>query len=145
MEKEIELELPRGEKPKEGKTEMAEKTVELMSGSPLEMKLEEVLGKVTAMESAMTKMTALFEVHLVEKQEKNKTEQNPMPLGMILDHAREDMTKSVVALQQKYGLPASLLDVILTGVLSEVREMKCMEYRQLKEGEKDGKCYNVSE
>ena len=50
MEKEIELELPRGEKPKEGKT-----------GSPLEMKLEEVLGKVTAMESAMTKMTALFE------------------------------------------------------------------------------------
>ena len=35
MEKEIELELPRGEKPKEGKTEMAEKTVELMSGSPL--------------------------------------------------------------------------------------------------------------
>ena len=53
MEKEIELELPRGEKPKEGKTEM--------SGSPLEMKLEEVLGKVTAMESAMTKMTALFE------------------------------------------------------------------------------------
>lgn len=69
MEKEIELELPRGEKSKEGKTEMAEKTVELMSGSPLEMKLEEVfemkleevLGKVTAMESAMTKMTALFE------------------------------------------------------------------------------------
>ena len=44
----------------------------------------------------------------MEKQEKNKTEQNPMPLGMILDHAREDMTKSVVALQQKYGLPASL-------------------------------------
>ena len=40
---------------------MAEKTVELMSGSPLEMKLEEVLGKVTTMESAMTKMTALFE------------------------------------------------------------------------------------
>lgn len=37
------------------------KTVDLMSGSPLEMKLEEVLGKVTAMESAMTKMTALFE------------------------------------------------------------------------------------
>ena len=71
----------------------------------------------------------------MEKQEKNKTEQNPMPLGMILDHA----------LQQKYGLPASLLDVILTGVLSEVREMKCMEYRQLKEGEKDGKCHNVSE
>lgn len=61
MEEEIKLEFPRGEKPQEGKTETAEKTLELMSGSPLEMKLEEVLGKVTAMESAMTKMTALFE------------------------------------------------------------------------------------
>ena len=53
--------------------------------------------------------------------------------------------EEVAQLFRKYGLPASLLDVILTGVLSEVREMKCMEYRQLKEGEKDGKCHNVSE
>ena len=59
----------------------------------------------------------------MEKQEKNKTEQNPMPLGMILDHAREDMTKSVVALQQKYGLPASLLDVILCAVRSTGNEV----------------------
>ena len=81
----------------------------------------------------------------MEKQEKNKIGQSPMPLGMILDHAREDMTKSVVALQQKYGLPASLLDVILTGVLSEVRELKCMEYRQFKEGEQNGECNDLSE
>ena len=32
-----------------------------MSGSPLETKLEEILGKVTVMESTMTKMSALFE------------------------------------------------------------------------------------
>lgn len=61
MEEEIKLELPRGEKPQEGKMETAEETMELMSGSPLEMKLEEILGKVTVMESAMTKMSALFE------------------------------------------------------------------------------------
>ena len=61
MEEEIKLEFPRGEKPLEGKTETAEKTLELMSGSPLEMKLEEILGKVTIMESAMTRMSALFE------------------------------------------------------------------------------------
>ena len=61
MEEEIKLEFPRGEKPQEGKTETAEETMELMSGSPLEMKLEEILGKVTVMESAMTKMSALFE------------------------------------------------------------------------------------
>ncbi len=29
----------------------------------------------------------------MEKQEKNKTEQNPMPLGMILDHARDGHDK----------------------------------------------------
>ena len=40
---------------------MEEKTVDLMSGSPLELKLLEVLVKVTDLESAMTKMTALFE------------------------------------------------------------------------------------
>lgn len=61
MEEEIKLEFPRGEKPQEGKTETAEETMELMSGSPLKMKLEEILGKVTVMESAMTKMSALFE------------------------------------------------------------------------------------
>jgi len=61
VEEEIKLEFPRGEKPQEGKTETAEKTLELMSGSLLEMKLEEILGKVTIMESAMTRMSALFE------------------------------------------------------------------------------------
>lgn len=48
-------------------------------------------------------------------------------------------------LDEKNPNERSLLDVILTGVLSEVREMKCMEYRQLKEGEKDGKCHSVFE
>lgn len=75
----------------------------------------------------------------------NKEMQAPMPLGMILDEAREAMTVSVVALQKKYGLPASLLDVILTGVLAEVRELKCNEYRQLKEARENGECNNVSE
>ena len=74
----------------------------------------------------------------------NKDSQAPMPLGMILDEAREAMTVSVVALQKKYGLPASLLDVILTGVLAEVRELKCNEYRQIKEAQENGECDNVS-
>ena len=50
-----------GKSQRKEKQKWQKKTVDLMSGSPLEMKLEEVLGKVTAMESAMTKMTALFE------------------------------------------------------------------------------------
>lgn len=64
----------------------------------------------------------------MEKQETSK--KKAMPLGMILDNARAELTKAVAALQQKYGLPASLLDMILTGVLADIREMKCMEYRQ---------------
>ena len=75
----------------------------------------------------------------------NKETQASMPLGMILDEAREAMTVSVVALQKKYGLPASLLDLILTGVLAEVRELKCNEYRQIKEAQENGECDNVSE
>lgn len=78
-----------------------------------------------------------------QKQEKNK--QAVPPLGMILDCAREEMTKAVVSLQQKYGLPASLLDLVLTGVIAEVREMKCMEYRRLgEEEETDGKRDHIS-
>ncbi len=75
----------------------------------------------------------------------NKETQAPMPLGMILDEAREAMTVSIVALQKKYGLPASLIDVILTGVLAEVRGLKCNEYRQIKEAQENGECDNVSE
>lgn len=82
----------------------------------------------------------------MEKQEKNKTEQNPMPPWHDSGSCKGGHDQNQwLHCNQKYGLPASLLDVILTGVLSEVREMKCMEYRQLKEGEKDGKCHNVSE
>lgn len=83
----------------------------------------------------------------MENQTNKENAQNtqPLPLGMILDEAREAMTVSVVALQKKYGLPASLLDVILTGVLAEVRELKCNEYRQIKEAQDNGECDNVSE
>ena len=75
----------------------------------------------------------------------NKESTQSMPLGMILDEAKEAMTVSVVTVQKKYGLPASLLDVILTGVLAEVRELKCNEYRQIKEAQENGECDNVSE
>ena len=83
----------------------------------------------------------------MENQTNKENAQNtqPLPLGMILDETREAMTVSVVALQKKYGLPASLLDVILTGVLAEVRELKCNEYRQIKEAQDNGECDNVSE
>lgn len=86
----------------------------------------------------------------MEKQETSKKQteekvQNPMPLGMILDRAKDDMTKAVITLQRQYGLPASLLDMVLTGVLAEVREMKCLEYRQYGEVESDGNDHNISE
>lgn len=81
----------------------------------------------------------------MEEQNQEKNKETAPPLGMILDCVREDMTKAVVSLQQKYGLPASLLDLVLTGVIAEVREMKCMEYRRLgEEGENNGKCDHIS-
>lgn len=76
--------------------------------------------------------------------ETNK-ETRPKPLGMILDDVKTELTRKVAEIQQSYGLPASLLDFILTGILADVREMKCMEYRRLREEEEDGEHNDVSE
>lgn len=61
------------------------------------------------------------------------------PLGVILDEAKAELTQSVVEIQKKHGIPASLLDFIILGILAEVRELKSREYslignREVKDG-----------
>ena len=60
MEKEMILQISQGEEDDAGQTESAEATADVVSGSPLEEKVEEILTKLTSMETAMTKMTRLF-------------------------------------------------------------------------------------
>ena len=60
MEEELILQISLGEEDDAGQTESAEATADVVSGSPLEEKVEEILTKLTSMETAMTKMTRLF-------------------------------------------------------------------------------------
>ena len=60
MEEELILQISTGETDGEGKNETAESSADVVSGSPLEEKVEEILVKLTSMETAITKMTGLF-------------------------------------------------------------------------------------
>lgn len=61
MEEEKNIEVERGEPPKTAECASTEETLNFTTGSPLEMKLNEILTKVSAMENSMTKITGLFE------------------------------------------------------------------------------------
>ena len=62
------------------------------------------------------------------------------PLGLILDEAKAELTQSVIEIQKKHGIPASLLDFIILGILAEVRELKSREYSLIGNMEvKDGR------
>ena len=62
------------------------------------------------------------------------------PLGVILDEAKTELTQSVIEIQKKHGIPASLLDFIILGILAEVRELKSREYSMIGSMEvKDGR------
>lgn len=56
----------------------------------------------------------------IEQQEK-KQEDNT-PLGVKLSAARADMTLAILEVQQAYGLPAYLTDLIVSACLSDVRD-----------------------
>ncbi len=60
MEEEMILQITQGETDEEGRTETAESSADIIIGSPLEEKVEEILTKLTSMETAMTRMTGLF-------------------------------------------------------------------------------------
>ena len=60
MEEELILQISTGETDGEGKNETAESSADVVSGSPLEEKVEEILTKLSSMETAITKMTGLF-------------------------------------------------------------------------------------
>ncbi len=60
MEEELILQISTGDEDGEGKAETAEASADVVSGSPLEEKVEEILTKLTSMETTITKMTGLF-------------------------------------------------------------------------------------
>ena len=66
-----------------------------------------------------------------EQEEDNNTVEKAVeapPLGAILDKRTEEIRNVVFGAMAQYGIPASLMDYMLTSVLSEVRDLKSKEY-----------------
>lgn len=66
-----------------------------------------------------------------ERKEENNTVKKAVeapPLGAILDKRTEEIRNVVFGAMAQYGIPASLMDYMLTSVLSEVRDLKSKEY-----------------
>nr|UWG02011.1 MAG: hypothetical protein [Bacteriophage sp.] len=66
-----------------------------------------------------------------ERKEDNNTVEKAVeapPLGAILDKRTEEIRNVVFGAMAQYGIPASLMDYMLTSVLSEVRDLKSKEY-----------------
>ncbi len=49
------------------------------------------------------------------------------PLSLVLQIARSDMLKAVNNIRQKHGLPACLMDGIISGIQSDIRAQASAE------------------
>ncbi len=54
------LQISKGEADKDGRTETAESSADIIGGSPMEEKMDKILEKLASMETTMTRMTGLF-------------------------------------------------------------------------------------
>lgn len=61
MDKEKIIKVERGELPKTAECASTEETLNLTESSSLEMKINDILDKVSVMETSMIKLTGLFE------------------------------------------------------------------------------------
>ena len=51
-----------------------------------------------------------------------------LPLGAILDKKTEELRSVIFKEMEQGGIPASLMDYMLTSILAEVRDLKAKEY-----------------
>lgn len=66
-----------------------------------------------------------------EQKEDNNTVEKAVeapPLGAIMDKRTEEIRNVVFGAMAQYGIPASLMDYMLTSVLAETRDLKSKEY-----------------
>lgn len=77
------------------------------------------------MSSEKAKEKAALELEEFEKKQeetKEERERQGEVMGVTLSRARQDMTMAVLQIQNMYGLPAYLTDLILTAVLADIRD-----------------------
>lgn len=55
------------------------------------------------------------------QKEVEKKEEEKEPIGVTLSRAHGDVTIAILEIQNNYGLPAYLMDLIVTAALSDIR------------------------
>lgn len=63
-----------------------------------------------------------------EKKVSESDTQETLPLGAILDKKTEELRSVIFKEMVQGGIPASLMDYMLTSILAEVRDLKAKEY-----------------
>lgn len=63
-----------------------------------------------------------------EKKVSDSDTQEALPLGAILDKKTEELRSVIFKEMVQGGIPASLMDYMLTSILAEVRDLKAKEY-----------------
>lgn len=63
-----------------------------------------------------------------EKKVSESDTKEVLPLGAILDKKTEELRSVIFKEMVQGGIPASLMDYMLTSILAEVRDLKAKEY-----------------
>lgn len=63
-----------------------------------------------------------------EKKVSESDTQEVLPLGAIMDKKTEELQSVIFKEMVQGGIPASLMDYMLTSILAEVRDLKAKEY-----------------
>lgn len=63
-----------------------------------------------------------------EKKVSESDTSKALPLGAILDKKTEELRSVIFKEMVQGGIPASLMDYMLTSILAEVRDLKAKEY-----------------
>lgn len=63
-----------------------------------------------------------------EKKVSDSDTSEVLPLGAILDKKTEELRSVIFKEMVQGGIPASLMDYMLTSILAEVRDLKAKEY-----------------
>ena len=57
----------------------------------------------------------------MKEEEQKAEEEKGEPIGVTLSRAHGDVTIAILEIQNAYGLPAYLMDLIVTAALSDIR------------------------
>lgn len=66
-----------------------------------------------------------------DSQECKEQNKRDVPLGVLLDSVGEGLELYILRTMNEHGIPASLMDYVLTSATMKVKEMKYREYARV--------------